>query len=104
MTPEDDEILPAATQCCPHKNDLFNSKADINITKLKQLKAMSHEAIFLATCNAARKIASCDMALKGFRIAHLNITSLLKHLDQLRIYLHDKPLRAAVLQFIIGTT
>ena len=58
-------VLPAATQC-PHKNDLFNSKADINISKLKQLK--------------------------GFRISHLNITSLLKHLDQLRIYLHDKPL------------
>lgn len=28
--------------------------------------------------------------LKGFRVGHLNITSLTKHIDQLRIYLHDE--------------
>ena len=28
--------------------------------------------------------------LKGFRVGHLNITSLTKHMDQLRIYLHDE--------------
>ena len=30
--------------------------------------------------------------LKGFRIAHLNITSIPKYIDQLRIYLANKPL------------
>ena len=29
--------------------------------------------------------------LKGFRIAHLNIGSLIKHFDELLIYMHDKP-------------
>ena len=30
-------------------------------------------------------------SLKGFRIGHLNITSLVKHVDELRIYMKDKP-------------
>jgi hypothetical protein len=30
--------------------------------------------------------------LKGFRVGHINITSLTKHIEQLRFYLHDKPL------------
>ena len=30
-------------------------------------------------------------SLKGFRIGHLNITSLVKHVDELRIYMEDKP-------------
>jgi hypothetical protein len=29
--------------------------------------------------------------LRGFRIAHLNIGSLIKHFDELLIYMHDKP-------------
>ena len=30
-------------------------------------------------------------SLKCFRIGHLNITSLVKHVDELRIYMEDKP-------------
>ena len=30
-------------------------------------------------------------SVKGFRIGHLNITSLVKHVDELRIYIEDKP-------------
>ncbi len=30
--------------------------------------------------------------LEGFRVGHINITSLTKHIEQLRCYLHDKPL------------
>ena len=30
--------------------------------------------------------------LKGFHVGHINITSLTKHIEQLRFYLHDKPL------------
>ena len=30
-------------------------------------------------------------SLKGFRIGHLNINSLVKHVDELRIYMEDKP-------------
>ena len=30
--------------------------------------------------------------MKGFRISHLNITSLIKYIDQVRIYLHGEPL------------
>ena len=30
-------------------------------------------------------------SLKGFRIGHLNITSLVRHVDELRIYMEDKP-------------
>ena len=30
-------------------------------------------------------------SLKGFRIGHLNITLLVKHVDELRIYMEDKP-------------
>lgn len=30
--------------------------------------------------------------LKGFRIGHLNITSLIKHIEQLKVYLNNEPL------------
>ena len=30
--------------------------------------------------------------LRGFRIGHLNVVSLTKYIDQLRIYMYDKPL------------
>ena len=30
--------------------------------------------------------------LKGFRVGHINIASLIKYIDQLRFYLHHKPL------------
>ena len=30
-------------------------------------------------------------SVKGFRIGHLNITSLVKHVDELRTYMEDKP-------------
>ena len=29
---------------------------------------------------------------KGFRVGHLNITSLIKHIEQLKIYLKNEPL------------
>jgi cellulose biosynthesis protein BcsQ len=29
--------------------------------------------------------------LKGFRVGHLNITSLVKHVDELRVYMRDEP-------------
>lgn len=30
--------------------------------------------------------------LKGFKVAHLNITSLVKHIDELLVYMHNQPL------------
>ena len=49
------------TRVCPHGACVHKNIAALKI----RLKAMSHEAIFLATCNAmalqvARKISSCD--------------------------------------------
>ena len=63
---------------------------------LSQLGPMCHGTV------AHRPVRACSLiiissnrnvlkSLKGFRIGHLNITSLVKHVDELRIYMEDKP-------------
>lgn len=71
-------------------NDNENNSKNVQITNLNSLGPSLSQAI-TTTSEVNKDNDVFKLKLKGFRIGHLNINSLIKHIDQLRLYLKDEP-------------
>ena len=83
LNPNFSEINPDYNSLCLDNNCMGNINEDNDV--------MHNDKSFVTLNNEHNTRAELKK-LKGFRVGHINITSLPKHIEQLRFYLYDKSL------------